>query len=146
MNAVHAAVITHVRAAEAARGGKTAKDLVGFTDEQMMRIMFASARGQGAAARGLRLTNAGLDLMERTFQCFKVEFPKNRQLQTGELLYLDRQATLPYYCSDRKVVVFETMLGMKIKLWDGAIMQIAEVEGYDPIPDEAEPGSEPPAP
>ncbi len=130
MNRVHQAIITHIRDASKAEGGKLADHLLTLTDAQIVKMMFSSYRGKGNDARGLRLTNTGLQMMMEYFRHYEVKFPESRRLQTGELIYLDRRATLPYFCSDEKLVVFETELGMKLKLWDGDISRLAAIESY----------------
>lgn len=128
MNKVHAAIIAHIRKASAEEGGKVADGLAAMNDEQIMKMMFSSVRGKGDQSRGLRLTNAGLQMMQPYFRNVQIRLPEGRKLQTRELLYLDRRATLPYFCSNEKIVSFETELGMKLRMWDGDIARLAEIE------------------
>lgn len=129
MNAVHAAVIAHLRSAMADRPGKLARDFLDLTDAQVMTLMFTSVRGKGSAARGMRLTSYGLDIMGESFKCVEIKLRDGKNLHAADLVYLDRNARLPYFVSGDKIVVFETFLGMKLRLWDGDIAQLRAIEG-----------------
>lgn len=128
MNKVHSAIIAHLR--QSSREAETTlhEHLETLTDEQVVKLMFSSVRGRGETARGLRLTNSGLQMMMDHFRYFEVLFPAERNIKTNELIYLDRRARLPYFCSSKKLVLFETELGMKLKLWDGDIARLCEIE------------------
>ncbi|RYF15754.1 MAG: hypothetical protein EOO77_13070 [Oxalobacteraceae bacterium] len=130
MNKVHAAIVRRIRESSKAVGHKLSHYLEPLTDEQVVRLMFSNYRGKGTNARGLRLTNSGLQMMLGYFTHYEVNLPQGRHIQTGELLYLDRRAKLPYYCSDQKLVVFETELGMKLKLYNGDIGALITIESY----------------
>jgi hypothetical protein len=130
MNRVHASIIQRIRAAAKLEGHKLSSYLDPLTDEQVTRLMFSNYRGKGTNAKGLRLTNSGLQMMLKHFTHYVIELAADRKIQTGELLYLDRRATLPYFCSDKKLVVFETELGMKLKLYNGDINSIIAIESY----------------
>jgi hypothetical protein len=132
MNPVHTAIVRRVRETITLEGKKKklSSALALLTDEQVARMMFSNFRGKGNETRGMRLTSGGLKMMLSCFQHVEVILPKARKLQAGELVYLDRRAKLPYYCTDEKLVVFETELGMKIKLYGGDINAIIAVESY----------------
>lgn len=130
MNKVHEAIIRHIRAATLAERHKLSAYLAPLADEDVVRLMFSNYRGKGTNARGLRLTNSGLQMMLGYFTHYEVNLPQGRKIQTGELLYLDRRAKLPYFCSDQKLVVFEGELGMKLKLYDGDISALISIESY----------------
>lgn len=128
MNKVHTAIIAHVRTCVAARQDKVAQTVAGLSDQQMMTLMFSNYRGKGTNAQGLRLTNSGLQFMLPYFKHYDMTTPESRDIRTGEILYLDRNATLPYYCAMGRIVVFETTLGMKLRLWGGDISAIIKIE------------------
>lgn len=128
MNKVHAAVIQHIRNASAEEGGKFAEHFGTLSDEQIVRMMFSNFRGRDNKARGLRLTNMGLELMKSYFRAYEIAMPEGHRVQSRETLYLDKRATLPYFFSNEKVVVFETELGVKLKLADGDINTLIEIE------------------
>lgn len=129
MNAVHAAILAQLRESMADRPGKIARDFVEMSDEQAMKVMFANLRGRGERARGLRLTNYGLDIMGECFRCVEVKFSEDRRHTLADLLYLEREARLPYFCSPQRLVFFETILGMKMRLYDGNIARLRLAEG-----------------
>ena len=130
MNKVHVAIISYLRDATKSDGHKLSGFLSELDDEQIVRMMFSNYRGKGTNARGLRLTNSGMQMMIRYFRYFEIKLHKDRKIQTGELLYLDRRATLPYFYSNEKMVLFETELGMKLKLYDGDIAALISIESY----------------
>lgn len=132
MNPVHTAIVRRVRETITLEGKKKklSSALAPLSDEQVARMMFSNFRGKGDETLGMRLTSGGLKMMLDCFQHVIVLLPKGRKIQTGELLYLDRRAKLPYFCSDEKLIVFETELGMKIKLYGGDINAIIAVESY----------------
>ena len=128
MNKVHRSIIKHIRAASTEDGGKVAMAFANLTDEQMVRMMFSNYRGRDDGARGLRLTNFGLETMKTYFQCHEISFEKDHRVKPNEILYLDRRASLPYFYNHEKIVVFETELGIKLKLADGEIATLIEIE------------------
>ena len=99
----------------------------GLTDEQIARMLFSNFRGR-EAPKGLRLTNFGLQTMRGYFQSCEVKLPEGHTLSTPEILYLDHHATLPYHVTDTRIVVFESDLGMKLKLADGDIGTLIEID------------------
>lgn len=128
MNDIHCFVLKHVRAAYETQTGIIAKKLSALSDDHLIRMMFASYRGK-SDAKGLRLTNFGMQVLRSVFMCYEIKLPEGHKLKAPEILYLDHRATLPYFVSDEKIVVFETELGMKIKLADGDIFVLIEIEG-----------------
>ncbi|RYD61688.1 MAG: hypothetical protein EOP83_16435 [Verrucomicrobiaceae bacterium] len=94
----------------------------------MLKLMFSNYRGKGTNAKGLRLTNAGLQMMIPCFTHYDIPTPGERTAKTGEILYLDRNATLPYFIGAGRIVVFEGTLGMKLKLFGGDILEIIKIE------------------
>lgn len=130
MNKVHVAILKHIREENAKESGKIASTLSSLSDEQVVRMMFSNYRGRDRQARGLRLTNFGLEVMKCYFKFWEIQQPQGHTVVTQELLYLDRRATLPYYFNNEKVVVFEAELGIKLKLADGQISTLIEIEAF----------------
>lgn len=128
MNEIHRFVLNHVRASYETQTGLIAKKLSALSDDHLIRMMFASYRGKNDA-KGLRLTNFGMQVLRSVFMCYEIKLPDEHTLKAPEILYLDHRATLPYFVSNEKIVVFETELGMKIKLADGDINTLIEIEG-----------------
>lgn len=129
MNRVHAAVIRHIRDAVANAGGKTAAHFLSLTDTELVHMMFSNFRGRGKDTRGLRLTHIGLMLMKDFFKAYEIALPSGHKIGNRELLYLDKRATLPYYLSSDKLVLFESELGIKLKLADGDLSILMEIDG-----------------
>lgn len=132
MNDVHRAVLRHVRESLAAQPGPLASKLAGLGDEQLVRMMFSSYRGR-ADARGMRLTNFGLQVMRSVFKSYEIALPEGHRLRVPEILYLDHRASLPYFVSDERVVLFESELGLKLKLADGDLATLIEIESSEKL-------------
>jgi len=128
MNTVHAAVIKHIRSVFANGSEKSAEYFLSLKDDQMMRLMFSSVRNDSGKTRGMRLTNSGLEIMKSCFQFFDVPREAGLDINNNELLYLDRRAKLPYYIDASRVVVFESDLGMLLKLADGSIHTLMQID------------------
>lgn len=126
MNPVHALVLRQIRAALAGSGGKAAAALTELSDDQLIRMMFSNYRG--TSQRGMRLTRLGLELMLGCFQAFDVKLSGRDQINSQEILYLDRKARLPYYLSLERIVLFESGLGMLVKLADGDLSTLIGME------------------
>lgn len=91
--------------------------------------MFSNFRGKGEESRGLRLTNMGLEVMRAYFKSYDIALPEGHQIDIRRLLYLDRRATLPFFYSHDKLVLFEGDLGLKLKLADGDLDILMEIDG-----------------
>lgn len=128
MNKVHAAIITHIRSAARGQNDTVAKHIYDLPDERIVRMMFSNYRGRDHDARGLRLTNFGLQVMRTYFEAYEVAMPDGYSVRTPDLLYLDHRCTLPYYCSAEKLVVFESDLGVILALADGDISTLIAME------------------
>lgn len=132
MNQVQSSLIAYIRNATQKDGNRTAARLATLTDEQIARMMFSNYRGRDQTARGVRLTNFGVQMLMVYFQAYEVQCPEWVTFGTAQLLYLDNKAKLPYYVSDRerKIVVFDTELGIKLKLSDGDINTLIEMDSF----------------
>ena len=127
MNPVHAMVLKQIRADLAASDSKAAASLQELSDDQLIRMMFSNYRG--TSQRGMRLTRLGLELMLGCFQAFDIKLtPARQQINSQEILYLDRKARLPYYLSLERIVLFESALGMMVKLADGDLSTLIGME------------------
>lgn len=110
------------------------KHLDGFTDQQVFHKLFHSYRGSGGP-KGLRLTWLGFQLLSSYTQSFEVPMPDDYRLGSRDLLYLDARAKLPYYIGrgedengGTRFVVFEAKLGIMLKLADGMISNLRDME------------------
>lgn len=128
MNTVHASVIRRVREWATASQSKSVSTLDQLDDLKLARLLFSNYRGQGATARGLRLTRYGFDLLRHCFRAYPIDLPEGYRATLPELLYLDRRATLPYHLTATHLYVFESQLGIMLKLADGRIATLIEME------------------
>ncbi len=127
MNQMHTALISYIREAAKQDGGELAVKFSSVNDEQMVRMMFLNYRGK-ENARGLRLTKFGFTVMKRYFRGYEVPMPKDEKLQPLHMLYLDNRTTTPYYCSGDAFVFYDAKLAIKLKLADGRISTLIEIE------------------
>lgn len=120
MTTIHGAIIEFLREA----ADPTLAPLLALPDAQIVHRMFFNHRGQ----RGVRLTNFGLQVMESYFQSYAIGVPKDEVIKPAHLVFLDERATLPYYCGQGKIVVFDGELGVKLKLVDGRLSTLVSIE------------------
>lgn len=130
MNTIQTAVIAYIRKAAAAAEKPDLTDkLTPLTDEQVARLMFANYRGKDSGTtRGLKLTRFGLTVMQRFFTGYEVAMPEGVVLHPSHLLYLDARATMPYHCCAKGFVIYDQHLGIKLKLADGRISILIEMD------------------
>jgi hypothetical protein len=130
----HARIVDHLREAVAKDNNTLGKHLVGFTNDQVFHKLFHSFRGKDAP-KGLRLSWLGLKLLSAYFQSYDVPVPEDYRLGFRDLLYLDARAKMPYYIGRGedengavKLIVFEAKLAIILKLADGMVSTLREME------------------
>jgi hypothetical protein len=120
MNAIHRAILAFLREVNDPK----LAPLVTLTDEQIIHRMFSNQRG----SRGVRLTKFGLQVMQGYFETYEVKVPQDEVIKPSHLMFLDEHATLPYYCGDGRIVVFDDELGVKLRLVNGRLSVLASIE------------------
>jgi len=129
MNPVHVSLVNYIRGTSPPEGSAIYKIIDGKTDDQIVRLMFQNYRGKDKAARGLRLTNFGVQVMQTYFQAYEITAPEGRIPGAHELVYLDRTAKLPYHIgTNGNMMMFDPELGIKLKLADGDIRTLIEMD------------------
>lgn len=129
MNKVHTWLVAHMRELTEVDQNPLSKKMLDKSDEQLVRMMFQNFRGNDKKARGLRLTNFGLTLMRSYFQAYEIKMPEGAKVGTKELVFLDRKAKLPYHISDsHELVLFDAELGIKLKLADGNLKTLIDMD------------------
>lgn len=98
-----------------------------LTDEQIICQMFSNYRN----TRGLRLTRFGLQVMRHYFKGYDIKVPDDEEIQPMHLIFLDGRAKMPYYCGSGEIVVFDYLLGVKLRLVDGRLSTLMEIEIED---------------
>jgi hypothetical protein len=130
MNRVHLSIVNYLREMNAREAHPSLTRFDSMTEEQIVRLMFQNYRGRDRDARGLRLTNHGLEIMRTFFQAYEIEAFEGRRPGSLELIYLDRRAKLPYHIRENgNLVMFDPELGIKLKLADGDIRTLIEMDG-----------------
>ena len=125
----HTAVLALLREQASSRGGEVLDKIAKVTDRQLLRMMFQNLRRSAEGTKGMRLTNAGLTIMRTYFRAFECKMPDDAELALPDLLYLDARARMPYHADKEGFVIFETELGMKLKLAEGRVATLIEIEG-----------------
>lgn len=107
-------------------------ELAGFMrampPEKAIRVIFHNFRSGNGNPRGLRLSNHGLMIMKQYFQCYEIRFREGYRICARHLLYLDRIVKFPYYYAHEYLVLFESRLGVRLRLADGDIDTLMEVD------------------
>jgi hypothetical protein len=131
----HALIVAHLREQLSKDKHELEKHLVGFTDEQVFHKLFYSYRGKDSPPKGLRLTWLGYTMVSRYFQSYEVAMPENYKIGSLDLLYLDSRSKMPYYIGRGEdenggtiLAVFESKLGIMLKLADGMISNLRDME------------------
>lgn len=123
MNQIHHAIISYIRE----NNKSSSEEILSFmalSDEQIAHRMFLNYRG----SRGLRLTSFGLQIMQNHFKGYEISIPEDEKIQPLHLIFLDGKARMPYYCGDGKIVVYDYMLGVKLRLVDGRLSILMEID------------------
>jgi hypothetical protein len=121
VNRIHTAIISYIR--EATIQEPLFAGFASLTDEQMVRQMFSNYRH----GKGLRLSNFGLEVMRRHFMSYVIKVPDDEQLRPKHLLFLDANARMPYHCGKDEIVVYDHLLGVKLRLVNGRLSILVDV-------------------
>ena len=72
---------------------------------------------------GLRLTNAGFEFVrnELDLATYDVPFPKDFEMTTNTIIWLDQFITCPYYLFKNSIVVLDERKAMELHLFSGDI-------------------------
>lgn len=100
--------------------------LDGLTIQEVCYLIFHSYRGTAVSAKGMRLTDMGLNLLKTFFKCYDIDLKPGYQLKLPHLLYLDRVSTMPYWIDNSYCAMFDSELGMMFKLTEGDIVALIE--------------------
>ncbi len=111
------------------------KYLVGIEDEKVLHKIFHSYRGKDAPPKGMRLSSLGYRMLGTYVKSYEINMPEGYRLGSRDLLYLDARAKMPYYIGRGEdedgstiLVVFEAQLGILLKLADGMISNLRDME------------------
>lgn len=85
--------------------------------------LFVAYRPQ-ARQRVKRLTHFGLIVMLPEFDHVDIKLHQIYNIRGREMLYLDKNSSMPYYVSHRRMVFFDTNLGFMVRLVDGKISDL----------------------
>lgn len=132
MNKIHDALISYIREQTEKTSGELSKKFSAMNNNEIIRMMFSNYRGGNElTSRGLRLTQFGLQIMRQYFKGYEITMPDGDKLSQLHVLYLDKNAKMPYYCSQEGYVIYDHNLGIKLKLADGRVGILIEIENCD---------------
>lgn len=98
----------------------------GLSIQEVCYLIFHSYRGNDKQAKGMRLSDMGLNLLKAFFKCKNIKMPGGSKITLPQLLYLDRVSTMPYWVSDEYIAIFDTELGMMLALAEGNLNFLIE--------------------
>jgi hypothetical protein len=98
----------------------------GLSIQEVCYLIFHSYRGNDKSAKGMRLSDMGLNLLKAFFKCNNIKMPGGTKVSLPQLLYLDRVSTMPYWISNEYIAIFDTDLGMMLALAEGNINLLIE--------------------
>lgn len=122
----------HQKIAEAviAQAQAAQSPLMGLLDgkdlQQVCHVIFASYRGASGQAKGLRLSDEGLQLMKAFFKCHEIYLTPGYKQKLPHLLYMDRVSKMPYWMNDKYCALFDSELAMMLRLADGRIQDLVD--------------------
>jgi hypothetical protein len=93
-------------------------------DEQIIHRMFSNHRGE----RGVRLTKFGNEIMRHYFRSYEIRLPQDEEIKPRHLIFLDEHMALPYFLDTQCIVVFDDELGVKLRLVDGRLSILVNIE------------------
>jgi hypothetical protein len=120
MTTIHGAIVDFLRETHDPK----LAPLIALADVQIVHRMFFNYRSR----HGVRLTNFGLQILKSYFRHYEVKVPKDEVVKPIHLVFLDDHATMPYYCDDGRIVVFDQELGVKLRLVDGRLSTLVNIE------------------
>jgi hypothetical protein len=115
--------------------GNPLKSMIdGLSTREICQLIFASYRGSSGEAKGLRLSDEGLQLMKCHIQAYNVNLGEAYRMKLPHLLYLERVSKLPYHIlnantmalGEKVFTTFDSELAMMLKLADGKIDTLIE--------------------
>lgn len=116
-----------VEALRKALGDDCDPALFELDDDAFCRLLFSNYRANSTYTYGNRLTDFGLDLMQKCFQSYTIKLPKEKW-SMQDLLYLDRHSPLPYFLTKTKIILFDKMLALMLKMRDGDLAAMRDAE------------------
>lgn len=99
--------------------------VIGCSEEQLIRKTFIAYRN----GRGLRLSKLGQDLMQACFESYEFEMEPKDSEYLPFILFLDKQARMPYYWQGRKLIVYDTNFAIWLRLAGGSLATLMQTKG-----------------
>lgn len=90
-----------------------------LADEQIAGLMFS---------HGLRLTEFGVEIMQRHFQSCRIDIPERELERPVHLMFLDVAAKMPYFVGDDFLIVYDHLLAFRLRLVDGSLSILVQIE------------------
>jgi hypothetical protein len=100
--------------------------LDGRTTQEVCYLLFSSYRGEGTTAKGLRLSDTGLQLMRACFKSYEIQLAYETKLKLPHILYMERVTKMPYWMNHKICVLFDSELAMMLRLVEGRIQDLID--------------------
>jgi hypothetical protein len=100
--------------------------LEGKDPQQACHVIFSSYRGGSDQAKGMRLSDEGLQLLKAFFKCHDVYLVPGYKQTLPHILYMDRVAKMPYWMNDKYCAMFDSELAMMLRLAEGRIQDLVD--------------------
>lgn len=113
---IHGLIFKAIRAQYEKTQNPLGHDVVHDDDEYLIHRYFRNVRGTGASARGLRLTDEGVEMMKSFFAHWIISLPADYTPKTQHIIFMDRIATMPWHLHGPTLTLFEPDLAMRLKL------------------------------
>ena len=130
---VHATLVQFIKEVTEKDKNPLADALDQCSEYQIYRKIFKNYRNIGIQ-KGFELTWLGFNLFKSYFSVYEVIIPLEEKIRAYDILYLDKKATMPYYIQResydglKKILTFDAQLALMLKLADGRISNLRELE------------------
>ena len=90
-------------------------DIAEYDVTELIAIIFKNCRIRSNGVTGVRLSNFGLKLMEKSFTCYNFKL-ENFKLSNEAVVKLDQTMQWPYFVDNKKLVLFSEKDSVILKL------------------------------
>lgn len=99
--------------------------------KEVMPLWWQNTRAKSKG--GLRLTEAGFDFLKTTLELetYDVPFPKDFQLTTNVIIWLDNFIDCPYYLDSRSITVTDEKKAMELYLFSGDVRKYGIIKAMN---------------
>ena len=89
-----------------------------LSDHQIVQLMFS---------HGLRLTEFGVEIMQRHFQSCRIAIAEQELERPAHLMFLDTMAKLPYFVGDDFLITYDHIMALRLRLVEGYLSILVQI-------------------